>query len=516
MSRYISAVDAHGDESPTACAFCNSSGESISYGGLKSASDSLASWLLLHTDSRHPIVVYGHKSPLMPVCFLACAKSGHAYVPVDPAYPASRITSILDQLGSPLVLDTLGEDMGEVWSHADQVESPQAIQAHIAEDAPAPDPDVSLNADETFYILFTSGSTGHPKGVEITTECIDNFLQWMSDEYDFGTHQTFFNRAPFSFDLSVTDLVLALGRGDTMFALEREDEDDLARAFASLHESDLTFWVSTPSFAEMCLHDPSFSRELLPHVHTFFFVGETLKNETAGMLLDRFDGCTVVNGYGPTESTDLVTKVDISHAMVDADEPLPVGKVKPGTTLEVLDPDTLEQVTAGQPGELFIIGNTVGKGYFGRPDLTQAAFEVCPAKLCGNNRSYRTGDEVVLDTDGMLHFRGRLDFQVKLHGFRIELGDIESNLEALPEVKATCVVPVVRKGAINHLAAYVVPTGDIPDKQERFAFSQHLKDEVGKSLPAYMVPRKFAFLDSLPLNVNGKIDRKTLQEENRR
>lgn len=510
MSIYLDAIDAHGTNAPATRAFFNSRGQSLTYGELKERSDTLAHRLLERDDSRRPIVVYGHKSPLMLVCFLACAKSGHAYVPIDPAYPASRVIDICDQLVTPLVLDVSDDGLGEAAHAAEEVIDVTGLLANLT---PAtPDPSAVLAADETFYIIFTSGSTGKPKGVEITTDCVDNFWKWMSDVYDYPEPQVFFDRAPFSFDLSVTDVVLALGRGDAMFALEREDEDELSRAFDALRRSGVTFWVSTPSFADMCLHDTSFTRQLLPDVHTFFFVGETLKNETAAGLLERFEGCEVINGYGPTESCDLVASVSITPEMAAADEPLPVGTVKPGSALKVLDPDTLEEVPAGTPGELFILGDTVAKGYFGRSDLTDAAFHSCPAHIAAGQRSYRTGDAVVLDEQGMLHFHGRLDFQIKLHGFRIELGDIESNLEALDEVRAACVLPVMRKGSISHLNAYVVPASALPAHDERFAFGQNLRTELGAHLPAYMIPRKFVYLERFPLNVNGKIDRKALAE----
>ena len=264
-----------------------------------------------------------------------------------------------------------------------------------------------------------------------------------------------FNRAPFSFDLSMTDIGLGLGAGDTMFALVEEDEADLARTFEALKRANIDFWCSTASFADMCLRDPKFDRELLPNVNTFFFVGETLKNETAAKLMERFDGCKVINGYGPTESTDLVTSVVITPEMCASPDPLPVGTAMPGCELYVLDPDTLEPVPAGQQGELFIVGNTVAKGYFGREDLTEAAFHSCPESIAKGQRSYRTGDAAFLDPDGMLQFRGRLDFQVKLHGFRIELGEIEAALCRIEGVDDACVLPIERRGSISHLAACV-------------------------------------------------------------
>ena len=531
MSAYVQAVDGFGVSQPDALAFRNSQDESITYGELKRASDALAARLAVFDPSGAPVVVYGHKSPLMLVAFFACAKSGRAYVPIDVMYPDLRVLDIMSQLGTPLVLNTTAQDVPQLVDHAAACWDCSDIGHAVGTDETTPGtanaPLTCVSDGDTFYILFTSGSTGRPKGVEVTAECVDNFWRWMLDA--FGTHgsdedaaqrrqRVFFDRAPFSFDLSVTDLVLGLGAGDTMFALVEDDEADLARAFAALRDSSLEFWVSTASFADMCLRDPAFNREMLPAVKTFFFVGETLKNDTAAKLLGRFDGCEVINGYGPTESTDLVTATAITPEMTASSESLPVGTPRPGTELYILDPETLEPVATGQPGELFIVGDTVAKGYFGRPDLTEAAFHSCPESIARGRRSYRTGDKAFVDETGMLHFRGRLDFQIKLHGYRIELGEIEAALCKLDGVEDACVLPIERRGSISHLTACVAMPAACAngvlddDAAARFDLTQCIKDGLRALLPEYMVPRKVVVFDQLPLNMNNKIDRNRLRE----
>ena len=521
MSAFVSAVDSFGISRPDTVAFANSRGEQISYGELKRASDALAGYLLEADPDKRPVVVYGHKSPLMTACFHACSKSGRAYVPIDIVYPELRVADIMDQLGTPLVLNTTERDLSAFAGHMGgcvSLAQLEAICSGADATAPAPVADLSqaVSGADVFYVLFTSGSTGRPKGVEVMAECVDNFWAWMVDEFGEEGHaadnpRVLFNRAPFSFDLSMTDIGLGLGAGDTMFALVEEDEADLSRTFEALGRANVDFWCSTASFADMCLRDPSFNRELMPRVNTFFFVGETLKNETAAKLMERFGGCEVINGYGPTESTDLITAVRITPAMCESPDPLPVGTPMPGCELHILDPETLEPLPAGQQGELFIVGNTVAKGYFGREDLTEAAFRSCPEAIAKGQRSYRTGDAAFLDEDDMLHFRGRLDFQVKLHGFRIELGEIEAALCRIPGVDDACVLPIERRGSISHLAACVACPA-AAGSEGAFERAQEMKDELRKSLPEYMVPRKIAFLDELPLNVNGKIDRKKLRE----
>ena len=180
----------------------------------------------------------------------------------------------------------------------------------------------------------------------------------------------------------------------------------------------------------------------------------------------------------------------------------------PGVDLAVLDPQTLERKPVGEPGELFIVGHTVAKGYWGRPDLTQAAFHSCPAEIAQGRKSYRTGDEVHLSPSGLYYFHGRLDLQIKLHGYRIELGDIESCLCASPLVHMACVLPVWRDGQIHHLCACVVPSESASERG--LALTRQIKAQVRDSLPAYMIPRSFKYLDAMPLNQNGKADRKAL------
>lgn len=520
-SSYVNAVDAHADEFGGRVAFANSDGARITYAELRRASDALACWIAANPaiPTGAPLVVYGHKDPLMVVCFLACVKSGHAYAPVDTVYPPERVANIASQVAPTAVLDTIGSFAGRGDALGAPVFGPDELRAACQGPSEGAAGLQGLAAQDAYYILFTSGSTGTPKGVEVSCECVDNMVAWMERDYGFeepaceGAEAGFagrvwFNRAPFSFDLSTTDLLTGLKRGDTLFANEAGADASLAATFAGLARSGATDWVSTPSFLDQCLSDPSFGRELMPRLHRMIFVGETLRPETVRGAKERFGDIEVYNGYGPTESTDLVTLCRITDEMLASGHALPVGYCKPGTELFVVSPDTLEPVPAGTPGELYIVGDTVARGYWKRPDLTQAAFHSCPEALAQGRRSYRTGDEVTLDETGMLHFHGRLDLQVKLHGYRIELGDIESSLAALPQVRLACVLPVRKDGAIARLMAVVVPA-DL-EAPRGFALTKQLKDQLKQVIPTYMVPSSIKYVDEMPLNTNGKVDRKAL------
>ena len=509
-STYLDAVDAQVSRFPDRIAFCNSRGESITYRDLKRKSDALACWIAGNDriPAKVPLVVYGHKSPLMLVCFLACAKSGHAYVPVDVLYPRERVASIIEQLGETAAFDTV-DRLPELFPEGPACPVFGNAEVQEAANAEPGELPAAVEQSDTYYILFTSGSTGTPKGVEVLAECMDNFSAWLlSGDFAVDGHRIWFNRAPFSFDLSVSDLAGGLAHGDTMFALETEDEASLALTFEALAKSGITEWVSTPSFLEQCLADESFGPELLPNLKRMLFVGEVLRPEAVRLAQQRFPGLRVFNGYGPTESTDFVSLCEITPDILAQDRSLPIGYAMPGAQLVVLDPETLEPVPDGEHGELFIVGNTVAKGYWKRPDLTEAAFHSCPAHIAGDLRSYRTGDEIVREPDGQYYYHGRYDLQIKLHGFRIELGDIEASLCALPEVDRACVVPAWRDGSISHLVAFVVPAEAAAVRG--FALTKQLKHAIRDTIPPYMVPRTFKYLDSLPLNANGKADRKAL------
>ena len=264
------------------------------------------------------------------------------------------------------------------------------------------------------------------------------------------------------------------------------------------------YWVSTPSFADLCLAEPTFNASRLPRLEAFLFCGETLRCATAAKLLERFPQAKVINTYGPTESTVCVTQVEVTAAMAQG-AALPLGRAKPGTHLAIQSP-TGELLPEGEPGEIVILGDTVGAGYFRRPDLTQAAF--FDTQWQGRpTRAYRTGDIGWL-RQGMLYFGGRGDGQIKLHGYRIELGDIEENLLKLPGIRRAAVLPSLREGSVKSLVGFVEGQAEGAPLEA----SRRIKDQLRQQLPAYMVPKKIVFLDHLPVNANGKTDRKALQE----
>ena len=462
-----------------------SEGRVLTYGELLVRSDAVAAWLDAELgESRAPVAVHGHKEPEMLVAFLGAVKSGRPYVPIDISIPAQRVDAIVANAGAALTL------------------TPARVDAIVAEGCTG-QPRRAADSDP-FYILFTSGSTGEPKGVVITHANLSHFVSWMLAEQHFVTGgETFLNQAPFSFDLSVMDLYASLATGGTLFSITKDHVANLKSLYAAFHVSALTTWVSTPSFAQMCMIERSFTETMLPNLRRFLFCGETLAPETASQLLERFPQAEVWNTYGPTEATVATTSVRITREVVKKWSPLPVGAAMPGTRVIILG-ENGERVSEGERGEIVIAGPNVSPGYLGRDDLTAKAFfeyDDAPA--------YRTGDWG-RERETQIFFEGRMDSQVKVNGYRIELGDLEANLRALPEIADAVVLPVEKQGRIDALAAIVVLA--VEKTGSDFAFTAQLKSRLGERLPAYMIPRKFLYLDAFPMTANGKADRRKLAE----
>src|SRR5438128_854521 len=480
----IERIDRWAAVAPEATAHI-SDGRTLTYGELRRQSDALACYLTERLgEDRAPVAVLGHREPEMLIAFLGAVKSGRPYVPIDTALPQQRIDKIL-AISRPALLLTVEE----------------TARVSTAAERAAAKP---VQNNDPFYILFTSGSTGEPKGVVITLACLENFLAWMLAEQEFApVAETFLNQAPFSFDLSVMDLYCSLATGGTLFSISRDLVANPKALYRTLGSSNVTTWVSTPSFALMCLVEEKFGEAMLPHVRRFLFCGETLAPQTAALLLERFPGAEVWNSYGPTEATVATTSVRIGRTILEKYSPLPVGRPMPGTEVFVMN-ERGEALPANKRGEIVIAGPNVSPGYLGRPDLTAAVFF-----QHGSQRAYRTGD-LGRFHDKLLFFVGRIDEQIKLYGYRIELGDIEANLRALSLVRDAVVIPVIKNGAAQSLAAFVVLSKR--GEESDFELSHTLRKQLGERLPNYMLPRKFVFLDAFPMTANGKADRARLAQ----
>ena len=460
-----------------------SSDRTLTYGELRQRSDGLASYLTERFgDDRRPIAVLGHREPEMLIAFLGGVKSGRPYVPIDATLPQTRIDQIVASSRAAFVL------------------TPDKIRQFSSGELRNPTTPVEKN--DPFYILFTSGSTGEPKGVIITLACLEHFMNWMLAEQEFSERaEVFLNQPPFSFDVSVMGLYGSLATGGTLFDISRDLIENPKQLYSALANSRATTWVSTPSFAQMCLVEDRFAEAMLPRVRRFLLCGETLAPQTAAQLLERFPQAQVWNMYGPTEATVATTSVRIDAGILEKYSTLPIGRVMPGTKIFIFDENGGE-LSGSDRGEVIIAGPNVSPGYVGRPDLTARAFFDYRGL-----RAYKTGD-LGRFCDSLLFFEGRIDEQIKLSGYRIELGDIEANLRALPTVRHAVVIPVIKSGTAQSLTAFVSLAAR--NETSDFKLAHDLRSQLGERLPMYMLPRKFVFLDAFPMTASGKVDRMAL------
>lgn len=477
--------------------------EQISYGELWKRSCRLALHLLGEgLDPKQPIPVYGHKSVWMPVCFLACSLSGHTYVPMDVNMPDGRITDIVDAVASPLVLAT--EELTEIRG-AHQMNR-QVLEEICLGDARPAGEDISwpgLAADDIHYMIFTSGSTGKPKGVKVTHANLNAYLSWSPSLVE-GRRGIFLNQAPFSFDLSVMDTYTGLATGSTVVCLDRDLIRDVTSAVEFIQQNGVHYWVSTPSFADLVMGEACFDAKRLPELSHFLFCGEPLTPRTVRSLRERFPDARIINTYGPTETTVCVTAAEITDEILKTESLLPVGYAKPGTEIYAADAEG-RRLPGGQVGELIINGDTVAAGYYHNDKQTAEHFFRDEEGIA----SYRTGDMGYVRKDGMVYCSGRADGQVKLHGYRIELGDIEKNLLALEGVDGAVVLPKMRDGVVHSLAALVLQK---EGWDSSYARRKYIRQSLGERVPSYMVPKKVVLLNAFPMTMNGKLDRKALEE----
>ena len=361
-----------------------------------------------------------------------------------------------------------------------------------------------MSGNDVAYILFTSGSTGRPKGVAITADNIENFCRGVSRLFPFGKG-VMLNQVSYSFDVSGCSLYAGLGLGMTLFTVDKAMSADYRELFSALGQSGLCMWVSTPSFTEICIKSNMFDASLLPKLRTFLFCGEVLTHFLCDELASRFSSAEVINTYGPTEATVLVTETVISSDMRSDSRSIPIGRAIEGVELRLLSEDGEILDSDGALGELLILGKSVGPGYWGAPELSQKSFfKDGKTGLLG----YKTGD-ICHKYGGLYYYCGRKDNQLKLNGFRLEIEDIERNLQKIDGISRAVVIPVSDGEKVSFLSAFLLLSAAADDKSK--IKKSDIKRKAASYLPDYMIPRKLFILDSFPLNTNGKVDRAALK-----
>ncbi|WP_143825693.1 non-ribosomal peptide synthase/polyketide synthase [Nannocystis exedens] len=423
----------------------------------------------------------------MVVGLLGILKAGGAYVPLDPSYPQERLAFMLTD-ARPAVLLTQARLRDSLPPH-------EVVTVHLDAGAPVwqqprTSPAVPVGPGHSSYVLYTSGSTGRPKGVQIPHAALTNLLHSFAEQTGIGPRDAMLAVTSMSFDIAGLELFMPLIRGASIHLASRDDASNGEALVSALDRA--TMMQATPATWRMVL-DAGWKGERPLQV---LCGGEAMTPDLAVELARR--ASPVWNAYGPTETTiwSALSRVDSGRS------PVRLGRGIANTQLYVVDKD-LRQTPVGIPGELYIGGAGLARGYLGRPALTAERFVPDPFSAAPGARMYRTGDLVRWDANGALEFLGRIDYQVKIRGFRIELGEIEAVLSSHPSVRACAVVVWEPAPGDRRLVAHVVlGEGGCTDD----ALREHLR----AALPTYMVPSLFARLTALPLSPSGKVDRKAL------
>ena len=464
-------------------------GQQLTYRELESRSNQLARQLLQMGAAPGTLVgIYLERSLDMLVGLLGILKAGAAYIPLDPAYPGDRIGYMLEDSGARLVLtqSRLVDVLPQFTGNALCLDSDWHSISRQSEDA-VPQ---STTPEDLAYIIYTSGSTGKPKGVEIPHRAVVNFLQSMRQEPGLSADDRLLAVTTLSFDIAGLELYLPLTVGARVIIASRDTAADgklLARMIEDMH---ITVMQATPATWRLLLDSEWGGNKRL----RIYCGGEALPRELVERLLPK---CAELwNLYGPTETTVWSTVCRVENA----DGPISIGHPIANTEIQILD-EALQPVPEGTPGELYIGGQGLARGYFNRADLTRERFIKHPLDAAANDSLYRTGDLARYLPDGSLEHLGRVDFQVKVRGFRIELGEIESTLDRLPGVKQSTVLAREDTAGDKRLVAYIIP------QSSRVPTGRELRESLTASLPDYMVPGIYVTMDEFPLTPNGKIDR---------
>lgn len=468
----------------------------LTYGELNARANQLAHRLRRGGVKANVLVgVCLQRCPDLVIALLAVWKAGGAYVPLDPSYPKERL-SFMVQDAQPLMVLTDAEYASTLTTAADGLICLDTEATALSQESPANLAAINSTSDLA-YVMYTSGSTGRPKGAMIAHRGLVNYLWWAMNTYPVEPGRAVPVHTSISFDLTVTSLYTTLLGGSKVELLP--EDAGAQNLLAALRDGNRGLVKITPAHLELLGKQIAADRAA-GMAKAFVIGGENLLAETLQLWRDHAPATRLFNEYGPTE-----TVVGCCVHEVQASDPrtgsVCIGRPIANTQLYILD-ENKRPVPPGVTGELFIGGAGVGLGYLNRPDLTAERFVPDPFGANGA-KLYKSGDLARYRGDGTLEYLGRADDQVKIRGYRIELGEIEAALTAAPGVQSCAILAREDEPGNKQLVAYVAASGNEPPAAELQTF-------LGKSLPEYMVPAHFVFLDELPLTPNGKVDRKAL------
>ncbi|MFB9329947.1 amino acid adenylation domain-containing protein [Paenibacillus aurantiacus] len=495
-------LEQHAEQNPGRPAVTRDGGGMMTYGELNMRANALARRLREHGVGRDRVVaVMAERSPLLIVAIYAVLKAGGAYLPISPGLPPARIAHMLADSGACAmltreVLTDLAHDFAGEIILLDEATG-FAIGGQWDDDATALPR--TTDASGLAYVLYTSGSTGQPKGVMIEHRSIVNRLNWMQARYPLGPSDVILHKTPITFDVSVWELLWWSMAGASVHLLEPGGEKDPSQLLDAIETAGVTTLHFVPSmltlFAEFA--ERAEAAERLGSVKQAFASGEALQPAQAEAFYRLFPHARLANLYGPTEAAIDVTYYDCEPE--ERASSIPIGKPIDNIRLYILGPRG-ELQPIGVPGELCIAGVGVARGYLNRPDLTREKFAAHP--IAGEGSLYRTGDLAKWRPDGNIEYLGRIDNQVKIRGQRLELGEIEYRLRQHPDVRDAAVLAKPDRDGGFFLCGYYASDSELP--------AQELRAYLATELPDYMMPAFFVRVTRMPVTANGKLDRSAL------
>ena len=448
---------------------------------------------------KQPVVVYLEKSAKVLVSFMGIAASGNFYSPIDIDMPASRVNKILETLAPKLVITTAELKVEfEKYDYSGDFILYEDI-APLEEDDNVCETINKIIDTDLLYVLFTSGSTGTPKGVCISHRGVIDYIDWVTETFEIEESDRFANQAPFYFDNSILDIYSTMKTGATLYVVPKKLFSQPVPLMEYLKENQINtiFWV--PSALMVISKLKAFRNvDLSDTLKRVLFCGEVMPNKQLNIWRSYLPDVQYANLYGPTEITDACTYYIVDREFAD-DESLPIGFPMKNTDIIVLD-DTDKLVTQpGVVGELCVRGTGIAYGYYNNPEKTREAFVQNPLNTVYEEKIYRTGDLVEYNDRGELIYLSRKDFQIKHMGHRIELGEIETAVSSLEGVTSCCCLYDDKK---SRIVLFV----------DREMTKEEARESLSKMIPEYMIPGKINYMETFPLNANGKIDRVALKE----
>ena len=483
---------------PDKIAFADEKKE-VTFRELRTQAMALATQMLAKTLFKKPVVIYLEKGVDVLVSFMGAAYSCNFYSPIDIEMPASRVNKILEVLQPALVITTADlkkvfeqyDYQGEYLIFEEAVDAPVDAQRIDAARGKGIDTDL-------LYVLFTSGSTGVPKGVTINHRSVIDYIDWVTETFDITEEDSFGNQAPFYFDNSILDIYSTIKSGATTYIIPKNLFAQPVPLLEYLKEKKINtiFWV--PSALIVVAKLKAFRNvDLSDTLQRVLFCGEVMPNKQLNTWRKFLPDVLYANLYGPTEITDACTYYIVDREFSD-DEPLPIGIPMANTDILVLN-DQNEPVTDDEVGELCVRGTSLSMGYYNNPEKTKEAFVQNPLNPYVPETIYRTGDLVKYNEYGEIVYLSRKDFQIKHMGHRLELGEIETAVSSLEEIALCCCLYDEKHQKI------VLFIEEELDKA-------YINEQISKLVPEYMLPNKVITLEKMPINANGKIDRVKLKE----